>query len=180
MRLANRIKTVQKYLLSFLKKKWEFNDYPIFVREQSKGPIPFGWEFHAWVASIINWHVGGTGNTKEEALISLRSNFEKYKTSNPKLPRPGKLVRLQFAATDRIDKYPETLKIFTEKILKMTFAFISNDSTLNDFETGNRQLQGTYLAAIKKEFQLDVSDIPNGNIGDILERISKVKDKNHP
>lgn len=74
----------------------------------------------------------------------------------------------QFASQGRVNAHPELKKRFIRRVLELPWAFVSDESSLLDFggdTTG-------YLGRIKELYGIDASDIRNGNLADILERIA--------
>jgi len=126
------------------------------------------------MASVINWHgFAGAGNSKQEALQELRKNFERFRTTNAKLPRPGAKVPIEFAATKRVDQHSELAKDFVERVLGLDWAWISDESSLWDFHTDETNQE--MIEKIRHVYGVDVSDISSGKLADIFERISKYK-----
>ena len=95
--LKDKYTVVLKYILSFRRSEWEFEDYPIMLkRQRSKTPPPVPtWQLVPWVARVINMpQIQGHGETREEAYTSLQVSFRRYKERGGKLPRPStKLAR---------------------------------------------------------------------------------------
>jgi hypothetical protein len=75
-----------KWLLSFTKSTWSFQDYPIRTwRNPNAGTLGV-----AFGAGIINWSLMvGHGETPAKAVKALKERFELYRDNNPNLPRPG-------------------------------------------------------------------------------------------
>jgi predicted RNase H-like HicB family nuclease len=162
------------FLTSFIRTEWTIENYPIRASFQPANkmsdasrlkPIP-------WTASVINWPaMSGNGNTKQEALAELRERFEEFKAKENKLPRPGTKVPIEFAVNDRVKQHPELAKDFFRRILEVDWAWISDESSLRDFhgdETNDR-----FVEKIRQLYGVDVSDIPNGNLANIFERIAQ-------
>lgn len=161
-----------KFVTSFLKRDWQLEGYPIALWTQRESPpdAPLRLLVHPWRASIINWHLAGSGETLALAVEDLRKHFATAKLNRDKLPRPGKKVPIQFAATDRIDRHGELADDFVQRVLGLSAAWISNESSLWDFhnEESNADLEKKILDV----YRVDVSDINSANLGDILERIA--------
>jgi len=162
-----------KRLTSTFKSEWTIGDYPIntrFHRPSEASPSsrlkPF-----LWTATVVNWPgMSGGGNTRQEALEDLRIRFQQFKATNKELPRPGTKVPIQFATRTRVDGHAELAKDFTERILGLEWAWISDESSLWDFHD-----EGTNDALIQKirsTYGVDVSDISSGNLADIFDRIA--------
>jgi hypothetical protein len=161
---------------SFLKSGWSIEDYPIRICLQPdpdpvKSPrlksIPYS-------AGVVNWPcMMGAGNTKQEALADLHKNFENFKANGRKLPRPGTHVPIEFASSTRLDMHPELKADFVRRILGLPWAFLSDESSLFDFHED--ETNDVLLEKIRAVYGVDVSDIPSGNLADILERIARIK-----
>ena len=162
------------FLMSFIKTEWTIENYPIRVCFQpaNKTSYPSRLKPIQWTASVINWPaMSGNGNTKQEALAALRRRFELFKAKERKLPRPGTKVPIEFAVSNRVKQRPELAKEFSQQILEVDWAWISDESSLWDFhgeETNDR-----FVEKIRRVYGVDVSDIPSGNFADIFERIAK-------
>jgi hypothetical protein len=172
--LAWQARALWMFLTSFIRTEWTIENYPIRASFQPANkmsdasrlkPIP-------WTASVINWPaMSGNGNTKQEALAELRERFEEFKAKENKLPRPGTKVPIEFAVNDRVKQHPELAKDFFRRILEVDWAWISDESSLRDFhgdETNDR-----FVEKIRQLYGVDVSDIPNGNLANIFERIAQ-------
>jgi len=127
------IKAIYKYILSFRKKDWEFEDYPLETWENTnseQADIKF-------VASLTNWALFvAHGESKKIAVENLKNKFTEFKANNPEIPRPGKNVPVQFAETTEIDKYELIAVDFFDKIIGMNYysCFISDYSSLEEFD----------------------------------------------
>ena len=95
VRFANRLRAIWKLCLSFRKRDWELADYPVVIRTQEPDPAS---AYHAsrfklnrYVASIVDWHLTGSGDSQEEALQNLRGTFAavKLKKEETGEPPPG-------------------------------------------------------------------------------------------
>jgi len=169
--LKENLKLLYKYLLSHLKNKWSLGDYPISTKMQTGVS-----DNSRWSVRISNWAVmGGLGATKEKAFLDLKENFSKYaKQKKNKLPRPGTKVPLKFAENKLINKHPKLLDDFILRILEMNrekILYISDISTICDFYP--KKTLKTYVKKIKKVYAVDVSDVKDGNIAKILNKVVK-------
>lgn len=117
--------------------------------------------------------MSGAGNTRREALADLRKNFQKFKSTNPNLPRPGSKskVPVVFAATTRVDRHTELAEDFIKRVLGIEWAWISDESSLDDFHT--EETNSALIEKIRSNYGVDVSDIGNGNLADIPDRIAE-------
>lgn len=179
-RLTELASVHSKRILSFRKLDWELRDYPIRISEQHFDPAAQAkrLKLPRFCAAIINWWVmDGLGDTREEAIGSLRDRLDKEKIRRAQqgkaLPRPGTHVPLEYASQDRIDKHRELSEDFIHRILSFERAWISDESSLWDFhaDESNKQL----FAKIEQTYGVDVSDIESGNLAEILDRIASRK-----
>jgi hypothetical protein len=87
------------------------------------------------------------------------------------LPRPGTRVPIQFAASIRVNPHARLARDFAKRVLGVEWAWISDESSLSDFSS-----EGTndpFVQQIRAVYGVDVSDIPSGNLADILDRIAQ-------
>jgi hypothetical protein len=128
----------------------------------------------ALTASVINWPgMSGSANSRLEALEELRKNFEKFKATKPRLPRPGTKVPIEFAASERVGQHSELAQDFVRRVLGVDWAWISDESSLWDFH--GDETNESLTEKIHHIYGVDVSDISSGNIADIFDRILKHK-----
>jgi hypothetical protein len=165
----NKIKAFWKLFLSYFKTNWKIEDYPLRCKILKNVVAD-----NKYYIQVINWWtLSGLGSTKEEALKSLRRNFEIQIKSKAYIPRPGTNVPIQFASSQKIDNNKDITDDFIEKILGFSTedpVFISDESSLYDFsEDGNLQ---TYSKKIQKIYGIDISNIKDGKISKIIEKIA--------
>jgi hypothetical protein len=173
-RIALQSRAVWMLFASLFKGEWTIDDYPIRTSFQPASeslqasrlePIP-------WTGSVINWPaMSGNGNTRKEALETLRKNFDQFKANRKELPRPGTKVPIEFAANNRVSQHSELSKDFFQRVLEIDWAWISDESSLWDFhgdETNDKLVE-----KIHRIYGVDVSDISSGNLADIFDRITK-------
>jgi hypothetical protein len=86
------------------------------------------------------------------------------------MPRPGTKVPIEFAPSSRVDADPELADDFIRRVLGLDWAFVSDESSLWDFHTG--ETNDVLMAKIRDRYGVDVSDIGSGNIATILSRIA--------
>jgi len=115
--------------------------------------------------------MSASANSKPEALEELRKNFDRFKTTKPNLPRPGTRVPLQFAASERVGQHPELAKDFIKRVLGLDWACISDESSLWDFH--GEETNDSVIERIRHVYGVDVSDVYDGNLAKIFDRISK-------
>ena len=166
-----------KWCLSFRKREWKLNDYPISTTEQDPDPSFSGPRFsqHRYRAYIINWGVTGSGDTPEQARASLERNFETVrenrKLEGEALVRPGKAGRLEFASQEKVSTNEALSEDFIQRVLGLEWAWISDESSLWDFHT--EQTNDQLYAKIREVYDVDVSDIGSAKLWAILERIEE-------
>ena len=161
------LKALSKWLRSFTKSAWDFEDYPIEIRMQRADPGDT--EIPKYAARIINWWtLVGLGETGSEARDNLREAFARRKKDRP-LPRPGTRIPITFASTDRISQFEALAADFFPPILGHEFneCFVSDESSLMDF---GEEWQD-YCARILLRYKVDISGMEPGNLVRIFERI---------
>jgi hypothetical protein len=174
-RARNQFRAVWKFCLSFLKREWKLQDYPLSIREQEIDPTYAGTRLkqHRYIAFIVNWGICGAGDTPTEALRALEAVFETAKRKRPRMPRPGTRVPVQFATQERVSAHPELAADFIRRILGLEWAWISDESSLWDFH--QEDTNDALHAKIKQGYGVDVSDIQSARLSEILERIAASK-----
>jgi hypothetical protein len=170
--MTEKIKAFIFYLLSFRRRDWQLGDYPLRFRRQPDGP--------PWLAQIINWYLMyGAGDTREEALRDLERRLEAYRQNHP-LPRPGTgaPVRVEFAPTVNLDPYLPDAADFLQRIIGLdpSSTFISDDTSLRNFDTLMPYTE--ICEKIRQVYGVDVTDIEDGNLVRVLERIHGFGDRN--
>lgn len=170
-RLNHKVRSCWKLCLSFRKHDWQLSDYPIIVRENDATPGPAE---QRYFALILNWNVGGAGQSKAEALRALEKNFARAKAermiSGSSIPRPGARVPIEFASQKRISAYSDLAEDFIQRVLNVDGAWVSDESSLWDFHHGEKN--DALITRINEVYGVDVSDIESGNLAEILERIA--------
>jgi hypothetical protein len=183
-RLGNQLRASWKWALSFHSHNWELKDYPVSVRRQEPDPDSDSeyennprFTLHPFRASIINWNVSGSGNTKEEALSDLARWFstrkEKLAEEGNPLPRPGTNVPIQFASQERVNAHPELTQDFIERVLGYEWAFVSDESSLWDFH--GERTNDLLVEKIRSVYGVSVDDIESAKLCEILDRIAVTK-----
>ncbi|HWG21095.1 MAG TPA: hypothetical protein VG225_11255 [Terracidiphilus sp.] len=168
-----------KRWLSYRKSEWEFGDYPVAVRAQKVDP---GWtnphlKQHRYIARVEGWFLDAGGDTRCEALSALKEAFERRKqhmaeNGEPML-RPGTVVPLEFASTERIDAHGDIVNEILEEILEVRGAWVSDETCLGEFTLG--ESTDEIFAQIRRRYGVDVSDVPCGNLAEIVERIAAMR-----
>jgi hypothetical protein len=181
-RFRSQLRASWKWALSFRTRDWELGDYPISVRridpdpnrEYDENPR---FQQHAYAASIINWSVSGSGNSKDEALKDLLNWFAIRKArlaeEGKRLPRPGRKVPLQFASQEGVNAHPDLTQDFIERVLGFEWAFVSDESSLWDFHT--EKTNELLVGEIRSVYGVSVDDIESAKIWEILDRIAKTQ-----
>jgi hypothetical protein len=171
-KIALQSQALWKRLTSIFKDDWMIDDYPIRVRFQNPAePLNESRrKLIPWIAFVVNRPVmSGTGNTRNAALEELLKNFDQFKATKPSLPRPGTKVPIEFAASARVGQHSERAKDFLKRVLGIDSAWISDQSSLWDFHCD--QTNEFLTDEIRRIYGVDVSDITNGNLADIFDRI---------
>lgn len=145
----NQIKSTIKYLLSFFKLEWKFEDYPLETwtnLNAEQEDIRFGAKFTNWSGLIAH------GNSKSEAIENLKNNLMEYSKENT-LPRPGTKVPIEFAESSKIEQYEEIAIDFFERIIGINYyeCFISDYSSLYDFQLDDEET----IEKIKSIYQIE-------------------------
>lgn len=173
--MTEQLKAVWKNLLSYTKKSWDIDDYPLRYKKQAdtNEQNNIG-ELKPWVIQIINWWtITGLGNTKEEAYQHLKQNFTNYLEHN-QAPRPGTNVPLVFVDSSQIAKLEDVAPDFFEKILDIDYfeCFISDESSLSNFGVDDEET----LDKINSIYNLQLTDLGDGKIVRLLNLIKDRKD----
>ena len=164
-----------KRALSYRKREWTFEDYPIVVRRQSFYGAPDDMEHESrYWARVLGWLIDETAPTKTEALTKLRSRYEMRRQlrieKGESIPRPGAKVPIQFASRERINAHEELANDLIHRVLQLEWALVTDESSLWDF-TSSQSIQ-EFQDRILLIYQASVYDIENGNLAAILERIA--------
>ncbi len=177
-----------KWVLSFRTRDWQLADYPIYVRRQRHDPdSPFDnnprFKLQSYIARVVDWPtMDGSGDSRQEALSDLRATFKLRKENlageGKPLPRPGTNVPIQIASQERVNAHPELAEDFIQRILGLPWAFISDQSSLWHFHTGEDD--DAMIAKIREVYGVDVSDIESGNLSEILDRIAVTQPVSRP
>jgi len=180
-RVWNQVHAAWKWTTSFRKREWELADYPIEIRTQEPDLTlrPSRLKLHGFVASIVNWDLTGSGDTRESAIEDLLHNFQSARAARRKdgepIPRPGAKVPLSFASREHINAHKGLSEDFTRRVLGFPWAFISDESSLWDFH--EEETNDALLAKIVEVYGVDVSDIESAKLCEIFERIAQARSK---
>ena len=164
-----------KWLASFFRGEWRISDYPVHVRSNGKDAA----SGQQSLAQILNWPgPAGVGATKEEAVAKLGESLEgirAYRGANQeKMPRPGTNVPIKFAPTTRVAADVALHDDFIIRVLGFATGspvFISDQSSLGDF--GDEAYAAELQKKILEIYGVDVSDLKEGLLCEILDRIQK-------
>jgi hypothetical protein len=183
MSVKETLSAAWKLCLSLRKRDWDLTDYPIVIRKQdvpdARAHSTPGRVTHPYSARIVNWWVmTGSGGTPEEAFQELTVQFARMKDNRRRdgksMPRPGTKVPIEFAPSNRVHAHSELTDDFIHRVLDLDWAFVSDESSLGDFHTG--ETNDVLNARIKNIYGVDVSDIDSGNLAMILDRIAGDRD----
>jgi hypothetical protein len=112
-------------------------------------------------------------------MDDLRVQFAEMKDTRRRdgkpMPRPGTKVPIEFAPSNRVYAHPDLADDFIRRVLGLDWAFVSDQSSLWDFHTG--EANEILIAKIKDLYGVDVSDIESGNLATILDRIATCQDR---
>ena len=166
------IKALYKWLISFHKNTWEFEDYPIKTWK-----IQNATQAIKYRAAIINWYgMIEDGETAEKAIENLKALFEKI--NNRYVPRPGTKISLKLGTTELIDKYEEIAVDFFNKVLDLNYyeGFCSDHSALvylepSEDEEINKGFRNEIINKTHCIYKVDISDIYDEPLYKIFERI---------
>jgi hypothetical protein len=178
-RVKNQLISAWKLCLSVRKLDWELGDYPIITREQQANPVYDGTRLqqYRYVSSIVRWGLVGLGDSEQQSLQKLQSNFaaakiERLRTGKP-LPRPGTRVPVEFASQERVNAHSELAQDFIRRVLELECAWISDESSLWDFH--HNEANDILLAKVMEVYGIDVSDIESARLSEILERVASAQ-----
>ncbi len=160
------------FVRSFLKKDWTLEDYPIEFHCRSVEGIPKseGWLAKPWKAWITHWNMWGFGETKEDAYQDLKRTFLKRREDGLPLPRPGCGMPLAMAPAHELARYEDVARDFLARILDRSYdnVLLTDQSSLWLFADDQEET----IAKIRAVYGVDVSDITDGNLVRIFQRIA--------
>jgi hypothetical protein len=125
------------WLQSLFKRSFEFSDYPVdYVDQGEPSRNPDIDPSFRWRADLLGLHYcGGLGPTPVAALEDAKQKFNQAKLRTHKLPRPGSKPKIEFAAAELVSGYPKLQEHFIHEVLGLEWAFISDESTLEHFDS---------------------------------------------
>jgi predicted RNase H-like HicB family nuclease len=147
--LSQQLLIAKCWLASFLRKNWQPEHYPVYVRQQASVP-----DDSRWCAQVLNWPGPiGLGATEQRARAELFANLQataaELREDGKPVPRPGTHVPIQSASTVRVRANPALLDESIRKALGFRpgyVVFISDESEICDF--GNE-----YVCEIRANIQ---------------------------
>ncbi|WP_438449478.1 hypothetical protein [Gorillibacterium sp. sgz5001074] len=170
------LKRTYKFLFSFFKSSWNLHDYPIEFRQQQLLDLSeTNLTMYPWEARIINWYwMNGDGQTKTEAYLKLKEQFDKHKSEGHILPRPGHRVQLSYASVKRMNQFENEAVRFFKEIFEMDYyeMFVSDKTSMHDFCWTDGMLNEKYIK-IQEIYGVQIQDIEDLKIVDILKRIQE-------
>ena len=160
------------WLLSFVRSEWSAHSYPVVTRRQLNSHSS-----EEWRAAILNWPGPvGLGSTEAEARAALLMELEKIavmrRSAGEAMPRPGTLVPVQFASTERVAADLALLDDFIERALGFEpggLLFVSDESSIGDF--GDQDHAAEVGRRIHEHYGVVLEHPEQALIADVLERI---------
>jgi len=167
MNTPRRMKRAWCYLRSFFRRPWTFADYPVVVHRQEPGADGSAAppEYVAMIDGII---LAGLGDTPESARAQLAERFEDYRAAHDTLPRPGTQAPITFAPATRVEAHGALRDEFVERILRMEWAFMSDESSLTEFPEDVDE----YGRRIMLLYGVDIDQLPDRQIATVLDAIA--------
>jgi hypothetical protein len=162
---------------SFFKRTWKFSDYPLDYIDQGEcsPDLPERRQFKRWRLDLTNWYeMSGLGDSREAALADARGKFSARIAAGEKLCRPGTgpgstpfgKPKITFPENQKIDEYPEFRDDFIAEILGLSWAWVTDESSLWDFHS--KRDNGEEFCKIGEVYGVDVSHITDAKLVDIL------------
>jgi hypothetical protein len=172
MKMSRKIRARLAWAASFLKRRWNFDDYPLDYVDQGEcdPKLPERLRHKRWRADLINWPaVSGLGESKEEALADAKEKFAARQASGEKMWRPGTGPGIVFADNQSVAEHAALRDHFIHNVLGLEWAWISDESSLWDFheKADNSEL---YLK-IGEVYGVDVSHVEGANLAAIFAEI---------
>lgn len=170
--LSQRWRVAQAWLLSFVRREWQPEHYPIEVREQKDVPANL-----KWFARVLNWPgPSGLGQTAEDARAALLKALHEIAATRwsrrEAMPRPGTKVPIGFASAARVTEDPELLDDFIIRALGFKAGdpvFISDLTSIDDF--GDEDESARIRDRIRLHYGVEVNEQDSMAVADILVRI---------
>ena len=174
-RARNEVRALLRWCLSFSKKTWTIDDYPLYFCVQYPDPASIfntpRFTFHRYMAEVVHWNLTGFGDSKSEAFFDLQKRFQDRLAEGDMLPRPGKIVPVKFTDQSRINAHPMLVDDFIQRVLELEEVWISDESSLWDFhcdDTNERLIKKVY-----EVYGVKVDDIQSARLCEIFDRIAE-------
>jgi hypothetical protein len=164
------------WMLSFANAKRTIANYPLRFRHYDNSAYggPARLRPVDWTVQVIRWTgMQGHGATKEEAMQNLRENFSRFEERGEPLPRPGSYKGIEFASSEKIERFPDIEKDFIAHILNVEWAWLTDESSLWDFSQD--ETLDEFYSCIRTRYAVDVSDIEGAKLVSIFERIDRTE-----
>ena len=170
-----QLQTLWKWVASRANREWRPADYPIYYREQLASPEfePEHGKVPRWTLQVVNWwQMGGSGDTKEEALADFEARFAAFVEAGNVPPRPGRGLPLQFVDTAVVERHEELAREFMREILNLDYddCFVSDQSSLHDFLSSEEAEEA--VSRIERHYRIEVPDPEWLIVSEILEAIA--------
>lgn len=167
MKAARRVKRAWYYVRSFFRRPWRFADYPVVVHRQEPGADDSAAP-PEYLAMIDGMMLAGLGDTPESARAQLAERFENYRATHDAVPRPGTQAPITFAAATRVEAHGTLRDEFVERVLRMEWAFISDESSLTEFPEDVDE----YGRRIMLLYGVDIDQLADRRISTVLDAIA--------
>jgi hypothetical protein len=157
---------------SFLKRRWDFDDYPLDYVDQGEcdSKLPERLRHKRWRADMINWPaVSGLCESKEEALADAKKKFAAHEASGEKMWRPGTGPGIVFADNQAVAENAALRDHFIQNVLGFEWAWVSDESSLWDFH--EKADNGDLYLKIGEVYGVDVSHIEGAKLAAIFAEI---------
>jgi hypothetical protein len=158
------LKRIVAYIASFFFKRWTLKHYPVtYTRNGSADP--------RWLARIEGWPLMmGLGNSRSAAYDALQKSLASHEAAEA-LPRPGSEVPIKWAPAILSQSYQAFGREFVRRIFGYEDVMFTDMSSLSDL-LGDKSLDEIY-DKIRIIYGVDVSDIDEGNLVQVLARVSR-------
>ena len=157
-----QLRAATKWLLSFRKSTWEFEDYPIRYRVQDDGQHRV--QFINW------WTMVGLGISKEDAEHDLRERLARFYRENNPIHRPGSKAPLQFADSSRIDAHGDFAYELVNDLFNRDVMFISDGTPLDIYADDENQY-AMVIQIVNDRYGLGLAPDEDISVDELVERI---------
>jgi hypothetical protein len=127
-RFNNQVFAFWKFCLSFRRRDWELEDYPVRIRNQKIEQELKASRFkqYRYIAYIVGWPLSGAGDSRQQAISELDAKFKEAKIKKKReampLPRPGTHVPIELASQERVSAHSELANDFIRRVLDLDWA----------------------------------------------------------